>query len=67
LVNKLPRFSQNSFEKGQEATYRFKKEICANLRNLSNKKKGISLGGFEKLLVNSKTFGVKRIRLSNSI
>jgi hypothetical protein len=29
---------------------------------LTNRKKGISLGSFEKLLVNSKAFGVMRIR-----
>jgi hypothetical protein len=29
---------------------------------LTNRKKGISLGSFEKLLVNSNAFGVKQIR-----
>jgi hypothetical protein len=41
------------FEKGQMAACRFSKEICANLINLStDRKKGILLGSFEKLLVN---------------
>jgi hypothetical protein len=33
---------------------------------LTNRKKGISLGSFEKFLVNSKAFGVKRIRTYKS-
>jgi hypothetical protein len=53
LVDRLLDCSQSSFKKGQAAACRFSKEICANLRNLStNRKKGILLGSFEKLLVN---------------
>jgi hypothetical protein len=51
-----------SFEKGLLAACRFSKEICANLINLpTNSMKGILLGSFEKLLVNWKGFGVKRV------
>jgi hypothetical protein len=53
LVDRLLGCSQNYVEKQQMTACRFLKEIYVNLRNLStNRKKGILLGSFEKLLVN---------------
>jgi hypothetical protein len=41
----------------------FSKELCANPRNSStNRMKGITLSCLQKSFVNSKAFGVKRLR-----
>jgi hypothetical protein len=62
LVNTFPGFSQNSFENQQVAACRFSKEFCANPRNSStNRMRGIALSYLQKI-VNSKAFGVKRLR-----
>jgi hypothetical protein len=63
LVYKFPGFSQNSFEKRQVAACRSSKELCANPRNVStNRKRAIALSCLQKSFVNSKAFGVKRLR-----
>jgi hypothetical protein len=63
LVITFPGFSQNSFEKRQVAAFFFLKELCANPRNTStNRMTGIALSCLQKSFVNSKAFGVKRLR-----
>jgi hypothetical protein len=39
LVGTFPKFSHNSFEKGERAAYCFSKEFCANPRCISMKRK----------------------------
>ncbi len=63
LVNTFLGFSHNSFGKRQVAACRFSKEICANPKNTStNRMRGIALFCLQKSFVNSKAFGVKRLR-----
>jgi hypothetical protein len=67
LVNIFPGFSQNSFEKRQVAACCISKELCANPRNTStNRMRGIALSCLQKSFVNSKAFGVKRLRTYES-
>jgi hypothetical protein len=60
--------AHNSFEKGKAATCRFSKEFCEYLGNvLTNRKEGIKIqkiivNALQKSFVNSKAFGVKRLR-----
>jgi hypothetical protein len=63
LVNTFPGFSQNSFEKRQVAACRSSKEFCAYPRNVStNRNRAIALSCLHKSFVNSKAFGVKRLK-----
>jgi hypothetical protein len=55
---------QNLFEKRQVASSCFSKEFCVNLRKaLTNRKRGIALFCLQNSFLNSKAFGVKRIRI----
>jgi hypothetical protein len=63
LDNTLPGFPKNSFEKRQVAACRFSNELHANPRNIStNRMREIALSSLQKSSVNSKAFGVKRLR-----
>jgi hypothetical protein len=63
LVDTFPGFSQNSFEKRQVVACLSPRELCANPRNVStNRKRAITLSCLQKSFVNSKAFGVKRLR-----
>ncbi len=71
LVYEFLGFAQNSFEKRQAATCRFSKEFCENPGNvLTNRKEGILNSkensdltpSLQTSFVNSKAFGVKRLR-----
>jgi hypothetical protein len=45
------------------AVCRSSKELCANPRNVStNRKRAIAVSSLQKSFVNSKDFGVKRLR-----
>jgi hypothetical protein len=47
------------------ASSRFSKQFCVNPRKaLTNRKRGIALFCLQKSFVNSKAFGVKRIRIN---
>jgi hypothetical protein len=64
LVDTFPGFSQNSFEKRQVAACRSSKELCPNPINvLISRKRAIAISCLQKSLVNSKAYGVKRLRL----
>jgi hypothetical protein len=62
MVNRLPRFSQNSYEQGQVAAGPFKKNLCKSRNLLTNRKKGVLLAALKKFLVHSIALGVKWIR-----
>jgi hypothetical protein len=63
LVNTFPGFAQNSFENRQVAAGHSSKEFCANPRNVSiNRKTALAFSCLQKSFVNSKAFGVKRLR-----
>ncbi len=62
------RFAQISFEKLQAATFPFSKEFCENLGSLLTNREDRDENSectpsFEKLSVNSKALGVKRLRI----
>jgi hypothetical protein len=42
----------------------FKRVLCKYRKASTNRKRGISLSCFQKSFVNSKAFGVKRIRIA---
>jgi hypothetical protein len=59
----FPGFLQNPFEKQQVATCRYSKELSANTRYVSTyRKMAIALSCLQKSFVNSKVFGVHRLR-----
>jgi hypothetical protein len=74
LDNPFSGFAQNPFEKLQADICHFSKDFCAKLTNLStNRKKGNKNSKensapthfLQKLLVNSKGFGVERLTINN--
>ncbi len=67
FVDKFPGFAQNSFEKSQAAICLFSKEFCENpgnvlIKGIKFQKRIVNALFLQQSFLNSKEFGVKRLR-----